>query len=78
MNDPRPPGRVIDPEAILTFRLKNIGEPCHICERRPGTDPHHVTFRSQSGDDHESNLLWLCRLCHDDIHAGRAARYDVV
>ena len=73
--DPRPEGRIIDPEAILRFRLQNIGEPCTVCERRTGTDPHHVTFRSQGGDDASYNLLWLCRICHDDIHAGRLTRY---
>jgi hypothetical protein len=34
-----------------------------------------VVFRSQGGDDHPENLRWLCRYCHDDLHAGRIDRY---
>lgn len=63
--------RIVDPDALRQFRLEHLDEPCELCERRPGTDPHHVTFRSQGGDDVADNLLWLCRLCHDDLHAGR-------
>jgi hypothetical protein len=73
--DPRPPKRVVDPEALRRFRLENLGEPCHVCERRPGVDPHHVIFRSGGGGDVPDNLLWLCRPCHDDLHAGRSNRY---
>jgi hypothetical protein len=75
--DPRPPGRIKDPEALRQFRLEHLGEPCEICERRPGTDPHHTLFRSQGGDDSEKNLLWLCRLCHDSVHNGRLDRYGI-
>lgn len=32
---------------------------------------HHLVFRSQGGSDEESNLLTLCKSCHDDLHAGR-------
>jgi len=31
---------------------------------------HHVVFRSQNGSDEESNLLTLCKDCHDGLHAG--------
>jgi 5-methylcytosine-specific restriction endonuclease McrA len=32
-------------------------------------------FRSQGGNDEASNLMWLCRACHDGIHIGRLDRY---
>ena len=67
--------RVVDPDALRRFRLEHLGEPCDICERRPGTDPHHVQYRSHGGPDAPENLLWLCRTCHDDLHAGRIDRY---
>jgi hypothetical protein len=73
--DPKPPKRVKDKAALERFRIQNMGEPCEVCERRPGTDPHHIQFRSQGGGDVAWNLLWLCRACHDDIHAGRSDRY---
>ena len=71
MEDPKPLPRVRDPEALRRFRLAHFGEPCEVCELRPGIDAHHRKFRSRGGDDAEENLLWLCRHCHDDIHSGR-------
>lgn len=71
MLDPRPPKRVRDPDALARFRLENLGEPCEACELRPGTDAHHVRYRSQGGDDAPHNLRWLCRDCHRDLHDGR-------
>ena len=29
---------------------------------------HHIIFRSQNGSDEESNLITLCKTCHDDLH----------
>ena len=74
MEDPKPRRRLRDPEALRRFRLAHLNELCDLCERRPGVDPHHVRFRSQGGDDVERNLLWLCRPCHDNVHAGRVLR----
>ena len=68
MIDPRPPQRIKDPDVLRRFRLENLGEPCQICELRPGTDAHHVVFRSRGGDDDALNLRWICRSCHRDIH----------
>jgi len=31
---------------------------------------HHIVFRSQNGSDEESNLLTLCKTCHDALHRG--------
>ena len=31
---------------------------------------HHIVFRSQGGSDEESNLLTLCKTCHDRLHDG--------
>jgi HNH endonuclease len=31
---------------------------------------HHVIFRSQNGSDEQTNLLTLCKTCHDGLHAG--------
>jgi len=75
--DPKPAGRVKDPEALRRFRLERMGEPCELCEQRPGTDVHHRVFRSQGGNDEESNLILLCRICHDGIHAGRIDRHNL-
>ena len=76
MHDPKPEGRVRDPDALKRFRLEHLGEPCDFDCGRFGTDAHHRVFRSQGGNDEESNLIWLCRPCHDGIHAGRIDRYE--
>lgn len=68
VSDTRPPKRIKDPEALRRYRLSMMNEPCEACELRPGTDAHHVTFRSQGGDDTADNLIWLCRLCHNERH----------
>ncbi|EFH89494.1 RNA-guided endonuclease IscB [Ktedonobacter racemifer] len=31
---------------------------------------HHLVFRSQNGSDEETNLVTLCKTCHDSLHAG--------
>jgi 5-methylcytosine-specific restriction endonuclease McrA len=58
-------------DAIREFKLEHLGEPCFYCERRPGTDAHHIRYRSQGGHDEEQNLALLCRHCHRDVHEGR-------
>ena len=68
---PKSPRRVRDPDALRRFRLEHLGEPCERCELRPGNQAHHKIFRSQSGDDHESNLIWLCGFCHSEMHGIR-------
>jgi 5-methylcytosine-specific restriction endonuclease McrA len=68
MSDPRPPRRVKDTDALRRFRLEHMNEPCFDCELRPGTEAHHVRFRSQGGDDDPENLVLLCKSCHDARH----------
>lgn len=31
---------------------------------------HHIIFRSDNGSDGESNLVTLCKTCHDKLHKG--------
>jgi hypothetical protein len=31
---------------------------------------HHLVFRRDQGSDEETNLLTLCKTCHDGLHAG--------
>ena len=32
---------------------------------------HHIIFRSENGSDEESNLITLCKTCHDKLHEGK-------
>jgi 5-methylcytosine-specific restriction endonuclease McrA len=44
---------------------------CRHCGNRSTLDPHHVIHRSAGGEHVLTNLLTLCRKCHDDEHDGR-------
>lgn len=37
---------------------------------------HHLTFRSQGGQDVASNLVLLCARCHDAVHVKRTLRIE--
>lgn len=71
--DPRPLGRVKDADVLARFHLEMLGEPCMVCELRPGRRAHHVKFRSRGGSDEvydergRRQLLWVCEIC-DSAH----------
>lgn len=44
---------------------------CQICKGKhkdSKLEVHHIVFRSQNGSDDESNLITLCKTCHDKLH----------
>ena len=46
---------------------------CQQCQgksRDRRLEVHHLVFRSEQGSDEASNLLTLCKTCHDGLHAG--------
>jgi len=46
---------------------------CQCCQGKSKDrrlEVHHLVFRSQGGSDDETNLLTLCKTCHDGLHAG--------
>lgn len=65
------------------LHLELEGEPCEVCEKRPGTILHHVKYRSRGGDDIRTDsrgrvqLLWVCAYCDAD-HGSlpSISRYD--
>ena len=50
--------------------LRRDGWRCQSCGNISNLEVHHKTFRSQSGDDSEENLITLCAECHAAIHKG--------
>jgi hypothetical protein len=48
----------------------------YTCQRCKGKlkdqrlEVHHIVFRSQNGSDEETNLVTLCKTCHDALHKG--------
>lgn len=61
------------------LRFFNIGEQdkpmCEYCKSHQINDIHHITPRSKFGSkrkaeqDHISNLIGLCRECHNKAHS---------
>lgn len=55
------------------YVLTRDGYQCQHCRGKSKDqhlEVHHIVFRSQNGSDEESNLLTLCKTCHDGLHAG--------
>ncbi len=55
------------------YVLTRDGYTCQSCKGKskdPRLQVHHLVFRSQHGSDEEANLLTLCKICHDSLHAG--------
>jgi 5-methylcytosine-specific restriction endonuclease McrA len=41
---------------------------CQVCGRLKNLDLHHMRRRSALGEDLETNLITLCRECHQILH----------
>lgn len=52
----------------LAFVKKRDGGKCRACHK-PGSQAHHLVYRSHGGSDEPSNLLLTCLNCHRLIHA---------
>ena len=46
------------------------GGRCRVC-MQPGTERHHIVFRSRGGATSEANVLLLDADCHRAVHARR-------
>jgi 5-methylcytosine-specific restriction endonuclease McrA len=41
--------------------------PCEVCGSK-AVDIHHIKYKSRGGKDEISNLIALCRYCHNKAH----------
>lgn len=41
------------------------------CKHHEVLEVHHINFRSNGGSNKPSNLITLCKTCHDDLHIGK-------
>ena len=48
--------------------LERDGWRCQQCGSPRNLDVHHMRRRSALGDDAETNLITLCRKCHQSLH----------
>ncbi len=51
--------------------LERDGWRCQKCGSFRNLDVHHMRWRSALGDDAETNLITLCRECHQMLHGPR-------
>ncbi|GAA3328034.1 hypothetical protein GCM10020331_070380 [Ectobacillus funiculus] len=56
------------------YVLTRDGYRCQSCKgkskKNKRLEVHHIIFRSVGGSDEESNLITLCKTCHDALHRG--------
>ena len=55
------------------YVLTRDGYRCQYCKGKSKDkrlEVHHIIFRSMGGSDEESNLITLCKTCHDALHRG--------
>lgn len=57
-------------KAYVLDRDKHNCQNCKGKSKDSRLEVHHVIFRSNGGSDEESNLITLCKNCHDKVHAG--------
>ena len=66
------------PKLYATLRseiLERDGWRCQICGCCQNLDVHHMRRRGALGDDAETNLITLCRECHQLLHG--FARWEI-
>lgn len=56
--------------ACVRVRERDAGR-CRVCGAAGWAEVHHIRYRSRGGSDDLSNLVLLCKACHDAVHAGR-------
>ncbi|GAB2999623.1 hypothetical protein GCM10010960_01830 [Arenimonas maotaiensis] len=47
--------------------LERATKKCECCEHYPATEIHHKTY-ARIGQELDSDLMAVCKLCHDQIH----------
>lgn len=56
---------------VKAYVLYRDGYQCQKCKvKNTKLHVHHIVFRSKNGANTSSNLIVLCKLCHDKLHAG--------
>lgn len=44
---------------------------CQCKHKHPKLEVHHIIFKRNEGSDEATNLITLCKLCHDGLHEGK-------
>ena len=57
-------------KAYVLDRDKHTCQHCKGKSKENRLEVHHIVFRRNGGSDEESNLITLCKQCHDKLHSG--------
>lgn len=57
-------------KAYVLTRDNYICQNCKGKSKDSKLEVHHIIFRTNGGSDEESNLICLCKTCHDELHDG--------
>ena len=55
-------------QAYKTIILSIFDFECQICDSKENLRIHHITAKSQGGQDHILNITVLCQKCHLNLH----------
>jgi hypothetical protein len=60
----------LSPKTVARKELRILaGDRCQVCGRRKGKIVvHHIKPKEWGRDDSPANLIYLCRICHDEAH----------
>jgi hypothetical protein len=67
-------GPQFDFENTKSYVRYRDGYKCQICKGKSKDEMlhvHHIIFKSNNGSNLPSNLITLCRSCHDKLHSGK-------
>ena len=48
--------------------ILNRDKICYICQKHSATDAHHLTYERLGVENLETDLIGVCRTCHNRIH----------
>lgn len=48
--------------------ILNRDKICYICQKQPATDAHHLTYERLGVENLETDIIGVCRNCHNRIH----------
>lgn len=57
-------------KAYVLTRDNSTCQQCQGKSKEKRLEVHHIVFRREQGSDEETNVLTLCKTCHDGLHAG--------
>ena len=68
---------IIQNDYTSQINIIHYGDNCQLCGKAPVEHFHHIIPRHKNGSDQRSNLLGLCKNCHQQLHTNEAFKNKV-